>query len=167
MKRFLVLSLCLCLLHGAAQAATTTFVQQSGTQDTWYLAGATLASNGQIYTPSAVTLTNAGHMFAWCTLSITGFNAVPTAGTAVIVWFRVSTDGGTTYPDGDSGTTVPAEPPNMIFPLRAANAAQVITFHVDRMPMTPFKLLIKNDGTGATINTAWSIKCRTYTLQTQ
>jgi len=84
--------------------------------------------------------------------------------TSVNAWFLVSTDGDTTYPDGDASTT-PAWPPDMIFPLRAVSTAQVVPFLVRQMPLGSFKVLIRNDGTGATMNTTWSLKCRTYTLQ--
>jgi len=163
MKRLVLLFVLLSLCAAPLWAATVTEVQQSGTQDTWHNGAATLASNAQVLS-AAVTLTNPGHRHAWCTLNIPSTSVAVAANTAVLVWFRVSTDGGTTYPDGDASTT-PASPPDMTFPLRAVSTAQVVATYVETMPLGSFKVLIRNDSTGATINTTWSLKCRTHTEQ--
>lgn len=163
MRRVLIALLIWFFLTASAYAAIVTEIQ-SGTEDTWHSGSATLASNAQVLS-NAVTLTNPGHLKAWCTLTIPSTSTTVTAGTAVVVWFRVSTDG-STYPDGDASTT-PAELPHMTFPLRAVSTAQKVLFRVKEMPVGLFKVLIRNDGTGATLNTTWSLKCKTDTLQVQ
>lgn len=152
------------LLLSSAYGATVTEIQSS-TEDTWHNGSSTLASNAQVLS-AAVTLTNPGHLRAWCTLSIPSTSVSVTANTAVVAWFRVSTDGGSTYPDGDASTT-PTELPHMSFPLRAVSTAQKVLFRVKEMPVGFFKVLIRNDGTGATLNTTWTLKCKTDTLQVQ
>ena len=135
---------------------------QSTIQDTWH-SGASLINNASVLS-SAVTLTNPGYREAWCTLDIPTTSVAVTAGTAVTVWFRVSTDGGTTYPDGDA-STLPADLPSMTFPLRAVATRQVVPAFVPRMPTGTFKVLILNNGTGATLNATWTLKCKTQTPQ--
>jgi len=159
MKRVFLFLVLLSLLASPLWAATVTQTQQSGTQDTWHNGASTLASNSLVLS-NAVTLTNPGHLYAWCTLTVP-MSAAPAANSAVLAWFRVSTDGGTTYPDS---AAQPASSPDMTFPLLAVSGTQVVTFRVDRMPVGFFKVYIKNDNTGATINTTWSLKCRTHTL---
>lgn len=162
MKRYSTFLLLWLFLAAPLQAATVTLLQ--GTETTWLTSASTLANNGQVYGASAITGVN-GYLGGWCTLNITTASAA-TAGSAIVAWFRVSTDGGTTYPDGDSGSTLPAEAPNMIFPLRAASGTQVVTFQIDngKMPVGTFKLLMANQS-GVTLNANWSIKCKPHTLQ--
>lgn len=152
------------LIVGVTHGATITKVP-STTEDTWHSGGASLASNANVLS-NAVVLTNPGYLGAWCILNVPTFSTTVTAGTAVTVWFSVSTDGGTTYPDGGSGVT-PAGPPDMYFPLRAVSTQQVVGYEVKegRVPTGAFKVLIRNEGTGATMNTTWTLKCKTNTLQ--
>jgi hypothetical protein len=135
---------------------------QSPVQDTWYTGGATLASNAAVVS-TAVTLTNPGYREAWCTFAFTGTTGTPVAGTTISVWLRVSTDG-TTFPDGDA-SIVPADLPSMVFPVRAFTGAQSISAFLPRMPTGVFRVRILNDGTGATLNTAYTLKCKTQTPQ--
>lgn len=131
-----------------------------GTETTWHSGTATLASNAQVLSG---TITSTNYLHGYCTLALPGTAGTPAANTAIVVWFRVSTDG-TTFPDGDASTT-PAEPQHMTFPLRAVTGPQVVSAYVSRMPPGVFKVLIRNDGTGATLNTTWSLKCKPHTPQ--
>lgn len=167
MRRILTLlfGFSLLLLAGHAHAATITYLQ-SGTQDTWLTSSSNIANNGLVLS-SAVSLTNPGHLYGYCTLNAASWSGTVAVGSAVSAWLLVSTDGGTTYPDGD-GSTTPARPPDIVFPLRNVSTAQIVDARVDRMPLGSFKILAKNDGTGVTINgatTAWTVKCKTHTLQ--
>ena len=160
-KLFMLLLVLMCLSSREVWAGAVTTLQ-STTLDTWYTGGATLASNVAVVS-GTVTLTNPGYREAWCTFAFTGTTGTPVAGTAVTVWLRVSTDG-TTFPDGDA-TIVPADAPSMTFPLRAVTSAQSISAFVPRMPTGVFRVRILNDGTGATIATAYTLKCKTQTPQ--
>jgi hypothetical protein len=150
------------LLPRGVQAATVTQLQ-SGTLDTWFTGSATLASNAQALS-AAVTVTNPTYLSADCTLAIPSTSVAVTANTAVVAWLLVSTDGGATYPDGDASTT-PARAPDMTFGLRPVATAQIVHTRLDQMAPGFFKVLIRNDGTGATLNTTWTLKCKTRTLQ--
>jgi hypothetical protein len=139
--------------------------RQSTLQDTWHNGTATLANNTSVVSAN-VTLTNVGDLSAYCTLTVPTFSGTPAANSAVLVWFQVSTDT-TTFPDG-SATITPARMPDMTFPLRTADAnQQVVLARVDRMPLGVFRVLVRNDNTGVTMNTTWSLKCKTHTLQIQ
>jgi hypothetical protein len=137
--------------------------RNSATQDTWHNGSSTLANNAQVQSAS-VTLTNVGDLSAYCTLSVP-MSAAPAANSAVVVWFQVSTDA-STFPDGGASVT-PARTPDVVFPLRNASGTQVVTVRVDRIPLGLFQVLIRNDNTGVTMNTTWSLKCKTHTLQVQ
>jgi hypothetical protein len=157
-----------CLLLGLTLPtplwAATVTQRQSATQDTWHNGTATLANNAQVQSGN-VTLTNVGDLSAYCTLTVPTLTGAPSANTAVVVWFQVSTDA-STFPDGGASVT-PAQTPDMVFPLRTVATAQVVTVRVDRIPLGLFRVLIRNDNTGVTMNTTWSLKCKTYTLQIQ
>jgi hypothetical protein len=159
----LVLLLSILLLPGMLQAATVTQLQ-SGTLDTWFNGTSTLLNNAQVVSAAAITVTNPTYLSADCTLAIPAPSATVTANKAIVVWLLVSTDGGTTYPDGDA-STIPARAPDMTFGLRAVATPQVVHARLDQMPPGFFKVLILNDGTGVTLNTTWTLKCRTRTLQ--
>jgi hypothetical protein len=146
------------------QAATVTQIQ-SGTLDTWFTGSATLASNSQALSAAAITVTNPTFLSADCTLFIPAPSGTVTANTAVVVWLLVSTDAGATYPDGDATGITPARAPDMTFGLRAVSTAQIVHARLDQLPPGTFKVLIRNDGTGVTLNATWTLKCKTRTLQ--
>jgi hypothetical protein len=161
----LVLLLLVCGLPCVGWAASTVTQVQSGTEDTWYTTATALASNAQVISASAIALTNPGHTGAYCTLAFpTAPSGTVAANTSITAWFSVSTDGGATYPDGDA-SIMPARPPDIIFPLRNVNTAQKVAVRIERMPVGFWKIIIRNDGTGVTINGTWTLKCRTHTLQ--
>jgi hypothetical protein len=163
MRRLLVFLLISLLLASPTWAATVTKLQSS-TQDTWHTGGAGLTSGSTVLS-SAVTVTSAGYLGANCLLNVASFSTNVTAGTAVVAWFIVSPDGGTTYPDTAS---TPQWTPDMIFPLQGGiSTQQIIPFEIPlgKLPVGSFKVLIKNDATGATMNTAWTLKCKPFTLQ--
>jgi hypothetical protein len=163
MKHWSALALLLLLAWMRSASAGPITTLQSTVLDTWYTGGATLANNAAVLS-AAVTLTNPGYREAWCTLAFTGTTGTPTVGTTISVWLRVSTDGGTTYPDGDAAIP-PADIPSFSFPVRAVTSAQILSAFVPRMPTGVFKVRILNDGTGATINTGYTLKCKTQTPQ--
>lgn len=70
----------------------------------------------------------------------------PTAGTGCSIWFIQSTDGGSTYEDGDASTT-PAKAPSVVLPVRVTTSAQKIIRECV-IPAGTCKVLLKNDGTG-------------------
>jgi hypothetical protein len=159
----LVLLLVLLVWAQSASAVTTTITNVQGTEDTYLSSGSTLANNVLLLS-AAVTQTNPGYFSAYCTFTSTGFGGVVTSGSQMSGWFLKSTNAGSTYEDGDASTT-PARRPDIEFPLRAVSTAQVVGARVDKMPMGFFKLLMKNDGTGQTLNATWSVKCLPYTPQ--
>lgn len=163
MKPWLIALLLLLLSVPSAYAVQTTITNVQGTEDTYLSSGATLANNVLLLS-AAVTQSNPGYLSGYCTFTSTGFGGVVTVGTQMSGWFIMSTSAGSTYEDGDASTT-PARRPDVEFPLRAVSTAQVVSARVDKMPMGTFKLLMKNDGTGQTLNATWSVKCKLYTPQ--
>jgi hypothetical protein len=158
-----VVSLCVLLLIVGGQAwAGPITTLQSGNFDTWYT-GTSLANNAA-QVSAAVTLTNSGYREAWCFLDIPGASVAPVAGSVLSVWFRLLSADGTTFADGDA-SIAPPDIPSMTFPLRAVTTRQVVQAFVPRMPTSGFRIRTLNDATGATITTAWTIKCKTQTPQ--
>src|SRR5262245_23250547 len=155
MRRLLII-ICLSLLVTSQALAVTTLSRLLGTEATW-ASGSSLGSNSEVL-GAVITYANAGYPFAWCNFSVT-YSGTPTAGSAALVWFRVSTDG-TNYP------SVPiAEPPHMVFPFVAGASPQLVSPYVANVPAsTTVKLYVRNDGTGLTFTT-WSVKCKQETIQ--
>lgn len=102
------------------------------------------------------TIGQTGDGYTMCDVElITGtWSVAPTASTCISLWFIQAPDG-TNYEDGDASTT-PAKIPDVIFPLRAVTTAQRIVRRT-LMPWGKFKPLVKNDGTGQTMNASGNI----------
>jgi len=140
--------------------ATTEKLLVSGTLDTVLNTGASLANNSlavATYTP-----TDQNYPLWEVQLNAT-FSVAPTAGTGFSVWFLRSLDGGSTYEDGDA-TTTPGKSPDLVLPLRAVTTAQQVTRVVAAPPGSP-KVLAKNDGTGQSASSGWTLKIRPVTRQ--
>ena len=155
----LLLSLCIVLPSWAGPVTRV----QSATQDVWMNGTSTLANNSNVITATSVGRTQPGYLGTICTLDLPTTSVAALDGSAVTAWMLPSTDGGTTYEDGGVGVT-PARQPDMIFPLRAVATRQIVDFWVERVPAGLFKFLVRNDGTGATINSTWQIRCKDHTL---
>lgn len=130
-----------------------------GTQATVLNTGATLSNNSLALSTAYnnVASGGGGDGYPRCRLTFNGtFASSPAASTGVSVWFITSSDGGGTYEDGD-GSTTPGRSPDLVIPVRAVNTAQ----QIDRegfLPVGFIKVLAKNDGTGQTINSGWTLK---------
>lgn len=159
MKR-LFCTLLLLLLPSASHAATVTNTQ--GTIATWHTGSATLASNSTV-TSSTITLASGvGYLKAACEFFMPAPSGTPAANTNIAVWFLLKPDG--------SNLEDAASPrlPDFTFPLAAIAGAQRIVQREILLPaQNGFQVVIKNNGTGVTINTTWTIKCVPYTPQVQ
>ena len=93
-------------------------------------------------TSGVFSLTN--YTFGQVELVVT-FGTAPTANTTISVWFLCDLDG-TNYEDGSSSIT-PVRNPDVVFPVRAVTTAQRIQKWA-KLPMTSFKVLALNNGTG-------------------
>lgn len=146
----------LCLLGaGPAWAADETLL--NGTIQTWHSGGSSLA-DGVSVTSSAITLTNVGYPKANCELFFPAPSGTVAANGNVVVWFNLKPDG--TNPED----APPARMPDFSFALRNVNTAQrVMALSIDLPPQAGFSVVIKNNGTGVTINTTWTLKCTPYT----
>jgi hypothetical protein len=140
------------------------FIWLPGTVSTWINGTSTLTNNSLLLS-SAITLTDTGYTRAVCELAVPSFPSAPAANTGVSVWIIKQVDGGSNYEDGDASTT-PARMPDMVFPLRAVSTAQRVTLPSVDLPPGLFKALLKNDGTGVTMNATWTLKCLPFVLQT-
>jgi hypothetical protein len=160
MSRTLRLFVVLLLLVAApAWAADSTLL--NGTIQTWHSGAATLA-DGVSVTSAAITLTNVGYPKATCELFIPTTTGTVAANGNVVVWFNLNPDG-TNFEDAP-----PARLPDFSFPLRAVSTAQrVIARDVSLPPQAGFRVVIRNNGTGVTMNTTWTLKCTPYTQRLQ
>jgi hypothetical protein len=141
----------------------STFVWLRGTMDTWITTSTGLTSGSSVLS-SALTLSSANYTKADCELSTGAWSGAVTANTAVIVWLIRQVDA-TNYEDGIAGTD-PARSPDIVFPLRPVSTAQRIVIPNIELPRGLFKALLKNDGTGATLQGApWTLRCTPYILQ--
>lgn len=151
------------LLWTAPGQTASTFVWLRGTIDTWITTSTSLSSGSSVLS-AAITLTSANYTRADCELNTAAWSTTVAANTAVVVWLVRQADG-TNYEDGATGTD-PARMPDIIFPLRAVSTAQRIVIPGIELPRGLFKALLKNDGTGATLQgTPWTLKCTPYILQ--
>lgn len=141
---------------GTAHAVTTMTYTFCGTVDTWHSGGSGLTNNSRVLS-SAVTVTCKPYLYAECMLNIAAPSGTVAANTNVVAWIINKTDG-TNFEDGDASNE-PATEPDMKFPLRNVNTAQIVATTVKLPPYDGFKVLIKNNATGVTINTAWNLKC--------
>lgn len=156
-------SLMLLCLVSPRVVSSANFIWLPGTVQTW-LNGTSTLTNGSLVLSGAITLTSANYTRAVCELAVPSFSGAVTANTGVSVWIIRTVDAGTSYEDGDASTT-PARMPDMVFPLRAVSTAQRVELPAIDLSPGLFKALVKNDGTGVTMNTTWTLKCQPYILQ--
>jgi predicted phage gp36 major capsid-like protein len=148
-------------------AVVTTW--KRGAVDTW-LTNSTDVTNNSLILSSAITITNTGYTFAECQIFVNSFSGTVTANTAISVWLLTEVDG-TNYDDGGTSVT-PARLPDIVFPLRAVSTAQRVGVKNVQVPAGLFKALVKNDGTGVTMQGStggvpWTLKCVPQTTQSQ
>jgi len=143
--------------------AASTFVWLRGTIDTWITTSTGLASGSSVLSAN-ITLTSGNYTRADCELNTGAWSGAVAANTAVVVWLIRQADG-TNFEDGAAGTD-PARVPDLVFPLRAVSTAQRIMIPNIELPRGVFKALLKNDGTGVTLQGApWTLRCTPYILQ--
>jgi hypothetical protein len=150
------------LLGSIAPAWSASVTWLPGPVQTW-LNGTGALANNTLVLSGVITLTSGGYTKAVCELFVPTFSGAVTANTAVNVWILRQVDG-TNYEDNTDATT-PARNPDMVFPLRAVSTAQRVALPSIDLPPGLFKALVKNDGTGVTMNTTWTLKCLPYVLQ--
>ena len=143
--------------------AASSFVWLRGTIDTWITTSTGLTSGSSVLSAN-ITLTSANYTRADCELNTGAWSGTVAANTAVVVWLIRQVDG-TNFEDGATGTD-PARVPDMVFPLRPVSTAQRIVIPNIELPRGLFKALLKNDGTGVTLQGApWTLRCTPYILQ--
>jgi hypothetical protein len=161
MKTLLLLTLASLLLVCTLSAWAADLTILNGTIQTWHSGASTLANNATV-TSAAVTLTNAGYPKATCEFNMPAPSGTVAANTNVAVWFRLNPDG-TNFEDAASPRL-----PDFTFPLAASAGAQRIDVRDISLPaQAGFQVVIKNNGTGVTINTTWTLKCTPYTQRLQ
>lgn len=130
-----------------------------GTKSTVLSTGATLATNANALSSAfnnTTGQTGDGYTRGIFTLSGT-WGTAPAAGTGMSCWLIKSDDAaGGNYEDGDGTPTTPARAADFTIPVRAVNSAQIAAVLADLVPGL-FKLLARNDGTGQTLNSGWTI----------
>lgn len=149
----------LLLLFSPTWAATVKIL--NGTIATWHNGSSTLANNASV-TSSTITITagEVGYQKATCELNFPAPSGTVAANSNIAVWFRLNPDG-TNFEDAASPRL-----PDFTFPLANSASAQRIDIREIMMPaQNGFQIVIKNNGTGVTINTTWTIKCTPYTQQ--
>lgn len=167
MRRIIFLRLLLILLLSPFSTWAADQTWHQGTVQTW-VTNSTDVTNNSLILGSSVTISNAGYMLADCEIFVNSFSGAVTAGTAITVWLLRIADS-TNYEDGGSAVT-PARLPDITFPLRAVSTAQRVIRSDVRVPAGLFKPLIRNDGTGVSMQGStggvpWTLKCLTYTPQ--
>jgi hypothetical protein len=110
-----------------------------------------------------------GDGYTLCDLEFVGtYGSAPTANTGISVWFLATQDG-TNYEDGDGSVSggsdvTPARAPDAVLPLRAVTTAQRVVRPV-MLRWGKFAPLLKNDGTGQSLNSGATLKIRPVTSQ--
>jgi hypothetical protein len=151
------------ILWAAPTWAASPFVWLRGALDTWITTSTGLTSGSSVLS-AAITLSSANYTRADCELNTGAWSGTVTANTAVVVWLIRQADG-TNYEDGAAGTD-PARIPDIVFPLRPVSTAQRVLIPNIELPRGLFKALLKNDGTGVTLQGApWTLRCTPYILQ--
>jgi hypothetical protein len=103
-----------------------------------------------------------GYLLADFELVLGTVGSAYAANTGYSLWILQSQDG-TNYEDGGTSTT-PARPPDVVFPVQAITGAQRIMRRAIEMAPGLAKYLLKNDGTGQTMNASGNtLKVRPYT----
>lgn len=137
---------------------------QAGSTEQSLLTFNSLANNANTLS-GAITVTDASYLFADLTCAVKFVTTNPTVGTGISVWFLRSTDGGTTYEDGDATPTTPSRAPDVVFPVRAVTTAQRIIRQV-ALPSGTFKILLRNDNTGTNCDSASNaLTMKAFTIQ--
>jgi hypothetical protein len=166
MRRHMALALGILLLWAVPLWAAT-FVWLRGAAQIW-ITNSTNIATGSSFLSGAITLTSANYTRADCELNVPAWSTTVTANTAVVVWLIRSVDATPNYEDGAAATD-PARTPDIVFPLRGGiSTAQRIIMPNIELPRGLFKALVKNDGTGASMNgatTAWTLTCTPFVLQ--
>lgn len=147
---------------------TTKITWQRGTTLQTLLTAASDVTNNSLYKGSAITLTDSGFVLADIVFS-GSFGSSPGASTALSIWLLLE-DGSSNYEDGDGSISggsdiTPARNPDFVIPVRAATGTQVVIRPRIVLPPGPFKVLMKNDGTGQTLSSTATIKAYAATYQ--
>lgn len=139
----------------------TTVIQGSGnTLEVGISTGLNLTNNSLVL-GNSLTFTDVGYLFADVQFSGSFSSGAPTTSTGMSVWLLREIGG--FFEDGASGIT-PARNPDFTVPLRAVTTGQLIERQT-LLPPGPCKTLVKNDGTGQTIDAGWYIKYRPFTFK--
>jgi len=156
-----VLALTILLLSFALSAWAADLTTLNGTIQTFHSGASTLGNNASV-TSASITLTNAGYPKATCEFNMPAPSGTVLTPSNIAVWFRLSPDG-TNFEDAASPRL-----PDFTFPLAASAGAQRIDVKDISLPaQAGFQVVIKNNGTGVTINTTWTLKCTPYTQRLQ
>lgn len=151
---------------------TTTYEVRQGAYDTIATAlstGLNSLGNGNTAISSAIDFTAAGvdrKQYIDIEVYIASVDLSAQVNPAIYLWILARTDG-TNYEDGTAGTpgTIPARPPDAIFPLRAVNAAQRV---FQRMILTTpdnGEILVKNAAGAALASSGNTVKYYTYGIE--
>lgn len=85
------------------------------------------------------------------------FGTSPGANTGLSIWLLTSQDGTDgTYEDGGTSTT-PSRSPDLVIAFEVTTSAQIVNGECN-LPPGYFKVLAKNDGSGQTISSGWTLK---------
>jgi hypothetical protein len=142
-----------------------------GTMTTVLNTGATLtnnalalasAFNNTVGSGSGVG-TGDGFPFGRLTWNYT-FGVAPTANTGLSVWFLQAPDGTDgTYEDGGA-SVMPARGPDLTIGVGSSPDTSAHQVSKDALlPAGYFKVLVKNDGTGQTMSSGWTLKLLPFT----
>jgi hypothetical protein len=142
-----------------------------GATITTLITGGSALGNNALAIGSAYdnTVGQTGDGSTLCDLEFSGtFSVAPAANTGIPVWFLRSQNG-TNYEDGDgtvggSADTTPARAPDVVIPLRAVTSAQLVSKSTV-LPWGKWKPLAKNDGTGQSLGSGFTIKVRPVTRE--
>jgi hypothetical protein len=162
--RLKVALLVLLLLSSSVWGAAT-YTWLKGNVDTWVSNNTNLASGSKILS-AAITPSNPNYTHTDCELNVPALSGTPAANTAVVMWILGRSDG-TNYEDGDA-TNDSSRAPDVVFPMKAIAGAQRIQIRKIELPRDLFKVVVKNDGTGVSMNgatTIWTVKCTNFIMQ--
>lgn len=142
-----------------------TFLNTRDPVATWLTNSTNVANNAGIL---GATITNtARYLLADVELNAPAWSGTVSVNGSISVWLCSEVDS-TNFEDCDV-TNFSPRAPDIVFPLRAANAAQRLLRRGVLMPPGDFKVLMKNES-GVSLNgatTTWTIKGRPATYQSQ
>jgi hypothetical protein len=93
------------------------------------------------------------------------FGAQPTAGTAILVWFLKTIDGGANYENTPSTTVSLGRLPDVVLPVTSGQVGTKVAVET-KCPVGLFKVIAKNDGTGQALAASGNtIKLLPFTTQ--